>query len=207
MCLTAAFVPHRPNKYFHVIASNGIVSSSPYTPLAIMTASPIASVRVFETVRDADLATFGALPTSSMIDRAIIMLNDHRFWGHASGPSSSSGKTLSSFHPLLARPCRSALPRERFSPLGTFETCRRHPRMSVDRGRPEVIGRLPNRCFGPKHKVAALQPAAREQEPRGRHPVERTAMAGWQGQHDQVMYCRRATHDQEQQGSSGRPAP
>jgi hypothetical protein len=61
--------------------------------------------------------------------------------------------------------------------------------------------------FVPKHKVAALQPAAREQEPRGRHPVERTAMAGWQGQHDQVMYCRRATHDQEQQGSSGRPAP
>jgi len=107
MYLTAAFVPHRPNKYFHMIASNGIVSSSPYTPLAIMTASPIASVRVFETVRDADLATFGALPTSSMIDRAIIMLNDHRFWGHASGPSSSSGKTLSSFHPLLARPCRS----------------------------------------------------------------------------------------------------
>ncbi len=35
--------------------------------------------------------------------------------------------------------------------------------------------------FVPKHKVAALQPAAREQEPRGRHPVERTAMAGWQG--------------------------
>src|SRR5665213_2294640 len=28
------------------------------------------------------------------------------FWGHASGPS-SSGKTLPSFHPLLARPCRS----------------------------------------------------------------------------------------------------
>ena len=107
-------IPTRP---INVIASNGIVSSSPYTPLAIMTASPIASVRVFETVRDADLATFGALPTSSMIDRAIIMLNDHRFWGHASGPSSSSGKTLSSFHPLLARPCRSALPRERFSPL------------------------------------------------------------------------------------------
>jgi hypothetical protein len=49
MCLMAAFVPHRPNKYFHVTASNGIVSSSPYTPLAIMTASPIASVRVFET--------------------------------------------------------------------------------------------------------------------------------------------------------------
>jgi hypothetical protein len=60
------------------------------------------------------LGTFGALPTPSTIYRAIIMLNNHRFWGHASGPSSSSGKTLSSFHPLLARPCRSALPRERF---------------------------------------------------------------------------------------------
>jgi hypothetical protein len=29
MCLMAAFVPHRSNKYFHVIAFNGIVSSSP----------------------------------------------------------------------------------------------------------------------------------------------------------------------------------
>ena len=45
MCLLAAFVLHRPNKYFHVTAPNGIVSNSPYTPLAIMTASPIASVR------------------------------------------------------------------------------------------------------------------------------------------------------------------
>src|SRR5260370_18279600 len=30
----------------------------------------------------------------------------------------------------------------------------------------------------PKHKVAALQPAARGQEPRGRKPAERTALAG-----------------------------
>jgi hypothetical protein len=52
------------------------------------------------------LATFGAPPTPSMINRAIIMLNDHRFRGHASGPS-SSGKTLPSVHPLLARPCCS----------------------------------------------------------------------------------------------------
>ena len=44
------------------------------------------------------LATFGALPTPSTIYREIIMLNNHRFWGHASGPSSSSDKTLSSFH-------------------------------------------------------------------------------------------------------------
>ena len=57
--------------------------------------------------------------------------------------------------------------------------------------------------FVPTHEVAALQPAAREQEPRGRQPGETTAMARWQGQHDQLMYCRRATHDQEQQGSSG----
>jgi hypothetical protein len=53
-----------------------------------------------------------------MIDRAIIMLNDRRFWGRASGPS-SSGKTLNRsihcWHGHAAR--RSALPRERFSPL------------------------------------------------------------------------------------------
>jgi hypothetical protein len=61
MGLMAAFVPHRPNKYFHVTASNGIVSNSPYTPLAIMAASPIASVRVFETVRDADVVSLRSL--------------------------------------------------------------------------------------------------------------------------------------------------
>src|SRR3984893_4709379 len=70
------------------------------------------------------LSTFGALPTPSTIYRDIIMLNNHRFWGHASGPSSSSAKTLSSFHPLLARPCRSALPRERFRSVGAERTCR-----------------------------------------------------------------------------------
>jgi hypothetical protein len=32
--------------------------------------------------------------------------------------------------------------------------------------------------FVPLHKVAALQPAARGQEPRGRLPVERTPIAG-----------------------------
>jgi hypothetical protein len=30
MCLMAVFVPRRSNKYFHVIVSNGIVSSSAY---------------------------------------------------------------------------------------------------------------------------------------------------------------------------------
>jgi hypothetical protein len=114
MCLMAAFVPHRPNKYFHVTASNGIVSNSPYTPLAIITASPVASVRVLDTVRDADVVSLRSLrfPTPSMIERAIIMLTDHRLWGHASGPS-SSGKTLPSFHPLLARPIA-----RRSAPLG-----------------------------------------------------------------------------------------
>ena len=78
--------------------------------LYIMTASPIASVRVFET----------ALPTLSVRDRAIIVLNHHRFWGYASGPSSSGNTLPSSIHGHAAR--RSALPRERFSPL----THRRH---------------------------------------------------------------------------------
>jgi hypothetical protein len=88
------------------------------------------------------LGTFGALPTPSTIYRAIIMLNNHRFWGHASGPSSSSGKTLSSFHPLLARPCRSTQrPTARaVSFFGTFETCSRTLRMSPYWGRPEVTG-------------------------------------------------------------------
>ena len=45
MCLLAAFVPHRPNKYFHVTASNGIVSSSPYTPLAKMLLAAHRQVR------------------------------------------------------------------------------------------------------------------------------------------------------------------
>ena len=47
-----------------------------------MTASPIASVRVFETVqrRRCRRATFGALPALSVRDRAIIVLNDYRFW-------------------------------------------------------------------------------------------------------------------------------
>jgi hypothetical protein len=65
MCLMAAFVPHRSNKYFHVMASIGIVSSWPY----ITTASQIASVRVFKT----------ALPTLSVRESAIIVLNHHRF--------------------------------------------------------------------------------------------------------------------------------
>src|SRR5437773_11020013 len=78
--------------------------------LYIMTASPIAPVRVFKP----------ALPTLSVRDRAIIVLNHHRFWGYASGPSSSGNTLPSSIHGHAAR--RSALPRERFSPIGAERT-------------------------------------------------------------------------------------
>src|SRR5712675_1203392 len=109
MCLMAAFVPHRPNKYCHVTASNGIVLSSPYTPLAIMTASPIASVRVFEPVRDADVGSLRSVRSQRRRRyREIIMLNNlllaphhhqvrrsHRsiycWHGHAAAPYRASG--------------------------------------------------------------------------------------------------------------------
>jgi hypothetical protein len=79
------------------------------------------------------LATFGALPTPSTISR------DHHAEQSASGPSSSSGKTLSSFHLLLARPCRSALPRERFrsvAPLRHADGLRKCLFIGVDRKQP-----------------------------------------------------------------------
>ena len=113
MCLLAAFVPHRPNKYFHVTASNGIVSNSPYTPLAIMTASPIASVRVFDPRCRCRLATFAALPTPSMIE-PIIMLTDHPLLA-PHRQARRCHRSIHCWHGHAAR--RSALPRERFSPL------------------------------------------------------------------------------------------
>ena len=61
----------------------------------------------------------------------------------------------------------------------------------------DVVGPPRHVRVVPWHEVAALQPAAREQEPRGRQPVERTGMAGWQGQRDQLMYsnqCRPSIH-------------
>ncbi len=115
MCLLAAFVPHRPNKYFHVTASNGIVSNSPYTPLAIMTASPIASVRVFDPRCRCRLATFAALPTPSMIE-PIIMLTDHPLLA-PHRQVRRCHRSIHCWHGHAAR--RSALPRERFSPLRT----------------------------------------------------------------------------------------
>jgi hypothetical protein len=53
------------------------------------------------------LATFAALPAPSMIERAIIMLTNRRFWGHASGPS-SSGNKRPSFHPGTDMPLAAA---------------------------------------------------------------------------------------------------
>ena len=124
MCLLAAFVPHRPNKYFHVTASNGIVSNSPYTPLAIMTASPIASVRVFDPRCRCRLATFAALPTPSMIE-PIIMLTDHPLLA-PHRQVRRCHRSIHCWHGHAAR--RSAVPRERSGPLGTFRTCRRYIR-------------------------------------------------------------------------------
>src|SRR5258708_20277337 len=43
----------------------------------------------------------------------------------------------------------------------------------------DIARRSRHFAFVPTHKVAALQPAAREQEPRGRKPAERTALAGF----------------------------
>src|SRR5882757_8778667 len=127
MCLMAAFLPHRPNKYCHVTASNGIVLSSPYTPLAIMTASPIASVRVFEPVRDADVGSLRSVRSQRRRRyREIIMLNNlllaphhhqvrrsHRsiycWHGHAAAPYRASGFVLWSFRDLGGRGTRCLL--------------------------------------------------------------------------------------------------
>jgi hypothetical protein len=114
MCLMAAFVPHRSNKYFHCdsVQRN-------YFELALYHHECISN-RIGSGIRNCPRrrrrrARFGALPTLSVQDRAIIVLNDHRFWGYASGPSSSGNTLPSSIHGYAAR--RSALPRERFSPL------------------------------------------------------------------------------------------
>ena len=86
------------------------------------------------------LATFAALPTPSMIERAIIMLTDRRFWGHASGPS-SSGKKRPSFHPgtdmpLAAAPYRaSGLVRWHFSDMARCLTRVRNAHQSRHRER------------------------------------------------------------------------
>jgi hypothetical protein len=71
--------------------------------------NPVASIRVFET----------ALPTLSVRDRAIIVLNPSSVLGICFWPSLSSNTLPSSIHGHAAR--RSALPRERFSRvLGMF---------------------------------------------------------------------------------------
>jgi len=96
------------------------------------------------------LATFGALPTPSTISR------DHHAEQSASGPSSSSsGKTLSSFHLLLARPCRSALPRERFRSLAPLrhaepcDECRLSGLKRKKRGHRQTVAIDPIRTFVP----------------------------------------------------------
>ena len=114
--------------------------------------------RVFDPRCRCRLVTFAALPTPSMIERAIILLTDQRFWGHASGPS-SSGKTLPCsihcWHGHAAR--RSALPRERFRPLalnrsggsGERPLCTKTGRISEGVSQLERdVGRLANVSLG-----------------------------------------------------------
>ena len=65
------------------------------------------------------LATFAALPTPSMIERAIIMMTDHRFGDMLLAPHRQvrrSHRSIHCWHGRVAR--RSALPRERFRSYG-----------------------------------------------------------------------------------------
>ena len=90
--------------------------------------------------------------------------------------------------------------------------CRARPRRSDEAElmstRPPIAGQK-RTCrwvrVGPKHKVAALQPAAREQEPRGRQSVERTALAGWQVNTINKRTVGVATDDQAQASTLTRP--
>jgi hypothetical protein len=110
MSLMAAFVPHRSNKYFHVMASNGIVSSCLIYHRCI-----------------SNRTGFGYSNCApNVVGARSSVLNHHRFWGYTSGPSSSRNTLPSTIHGHAA--CRSALPRERFSPL----TRKRSPACFVD---------------------------------------------------------------------------
>jgi hypothetical protein len=68
-------------------------------------------------------------------------------------------------------------------PLGPSPRFRCVRVMSVHAPRAALMRTLRIDSFGPGHKVAALQPAARGQEPRGQQAVERSAIAGWHSQH------------------------
>jgi hypothetical protein len=78
-----------------------------------MTASPIASVRVFDPRCRCRLATFAALPTPSMIE-PIIMLTDHPLLA----PHRQVRRCHRSIHCWHGHAAhRSVLPRERISPM------------------------------------------------------------------------------------------
>src|SRR5882757_4312457 len=111
MCLMAAFCTASAEQ---ILPRDSVQRnlSSPYTPLAIMTASPIASVRVFEPVRDADVGSLRSVRSQRRRRyREIIMLNNlllaphhhqvrrsHRsiycWHGHAAAPYRASGFVL-----------------------------------------------------------------------------------------------------------------
>ena len=102
--------------------------------------------------------------------------------------------------------CTSAKGRKRrFGSKAPFRRLPAHFRSSPITGHP----RCPSACLKRANARSRCAPArcagARAERPAAGR--EDSDGGGWQGQHDQLMYCRRATHDQEQQGSSGRPAP
>jgi hypothetical protein len=104
------YVPHGSlcsalaEQIFHVTASNGIVSNSPYTSLAIITASPIRF-------------SYSKLPAMQMSSRGCARnAVGARSRDHRAERSSVPGICFWPFivrqhapivHPLLARPCRS----------------------------------------------------------------------------------------------------
>ena len=124
MCLMAAFVPHRSNKYFHVTASNRIVSRAPYTPLTIITA--LQSHRFGH-------SKLSAVQMSSHYVRCAPNAVDDRSRNHHAERSSVLGTC---FWPIIVRqdapivpsiadtaqpPAAVPYPRERFSPLTIAE--------------------------------------------------------------------------------------
>jgi hypothetical protein len=104
-------------QYFHATASNGIVSSSPYTPTRN---HDRISNRIGSGFRNCPRCRcrLAALPTPSKIERAITMLIDHRFWDMLLARLRHVRRSHRSIHCWCAHAARrSALPRERFSPL------------------------------------------------------------------------------------------
>ncbi len=135
----AAFVPHRSNKYFHVIASNGIVSSSPYISRLHLQShrfgySKLSATRMSSRyVRCAPNAV-GARSRDHRAERSSVL--GICFWPlHRQATRSHRPSIAGTAMPLAAAPYRAS-----GLVLWHFETFRRASPMSVHTGRPEVTG-------------------------------------------------------------------